>query len=55
VISPSQGKQIYETANEPRLFYSLPGHGHNDLCYDFAPIGMVWVSRLKVKEQAAVH
>lgn len=47
IIPPSQGKQLYALANEPRQFYSLPDHGHNDLFDDFAPIGLDWVNRLR--------
>jgi fermentation-respiration switch protein FrsA (DUF1100 family) len=46
VIPPSQGKQLYDLANEPREFRSLPGIGHNDLFHDFAPLGLNWVSKL---------
>jgi len=49
VIPPIQGKQLFELANEPRQFTSLPDHGHNDLFDDFAPIGLDWVSRLADK------
>jgi len=46
VVPPSQGKQLYALGNAPREFYSLPGHGHNDLFDDFAPIALDWVSRV---------
>jgi hypothetical protein len=46
VIPPSQGAQLYEMANEPRQFYSLPNHWHNDLFDDFAPIGLNWAAKL---------
>ncbi|MGD0682403.1 MAG: alpha/beta hydrolase [Terracidiphilus sp.] len=46
LIPPSQGKQLYGLANEPRQFYSLPGHGHNDLFDDAAIIGLDWAKRL---------
>ncbi|MGA9668653.1 MAG: alpha/beta hydrolase [Terracidiphilus sp.] len=46
VIPPSQGKQLYDLANDPRQFYSLPGRGHNDLFYDFAPLALDWAGRL---------
>ncbi|MGA3046665.1 MAG: alpha/beta hydrolase [Terracidiphilus sp.] len=45
VIPPSQGKQLYDLANEPRQYASLPGHGHNDLFHDFVPLGLDWVSK----------
>jgi fermentation-respiration switch protein FrsA (DUF1100 family) len=47
VIPPSQGKQLYDLANEPRQFYSLPGRGHNDCFHDAAIIGLEWVKRLR--------
>jgi uncharacterized protein len=47
IIPPTEGKQLYELANEPRQFYSLPGHGHNDLFADFAPLALDWASRLR--------
>ena len=55
VIPPSQGKQLFDIANEPRQFNSLPGHHHNDLFMDAAPIILDWVSKLPVKDQSAVH
>jgi fermentation-respiration switch protein FrsA (DUF1100 family) len=47
IIPPTQGKQLYELANEPRQFYSLSGHGHNDLFADFAPLALDWAGRLR--------
>jgi len=46
LIPPAQGRQLYELANEPREFKSLPNHGHNDLFDDFASIALEWVSRV---------
>jgi len=46
VVPPSQGQRLYELANEPREFHSLPNHDHNDLFDDFAPLGIAWVSRV---------
>lgn len=46
IVPPSQGKRLYELANEPREFHSLPHHDHNDLFDDFAPIALDWVTRL---------
>ena len=40
VIPPAQGKQLYELANEPRQFNSLPGRGHNDSFDEFAPLSL---------------
>lgn len=51
VIPPSQGKQLFELANEPRQFESLPNHGHNDLFGDSAPIGLDWVVRVCGKDR----
>ncbi len=47
VIPPSQGKQLYALAHEPRQFISLPGHGHNDLFDDAAPLILDWAIRLR--------
>jgi fermentation-respiration switch protein FrsA (DUF1100 family) len=47
VIAPSQGKQLYELANQPRQFISLPGHGHNDLFDDAVPLIQDWAGRLR--------
>ncbi|HEX4758275.1 MAG TPA: alpha/beta hydrolase [Terracidiphilus sp.] len=49
VIPPSQGKQLFDLANEPRQFHSFPDHGHNDLFEDFAPVSIDWVNRLGAK------
>ncbi len=46
IIPPSQGKQLYALANEPRQFYSLPDRGHNDPFDEFAPLSLDWVNRL---------
>lgn len=46
IVPPSQGKQLFELANEPCQFESLPNHGHNDLFEDFAPIGLDWAGRV---------
>lgn len=47
VIPPSEGRELYKMANEPRKFYSLPGRGHNDCFNDFAVIGLEWIKRLR--------
>jgi hypothetical protein len=47
LIPPLQGKQLYVEAHEPRQFISLPGHGHNDLFNDAAPLILDWVGRLR--------
>jgi fermentation-respiration switch protein FrsA (DUF1100 family) len=53
VIPPSQGKQLYELANEPRTFHQMPGVGHNDLLEGAAPVNLDWVSKLAVRDAAA--
>jgi len=47
VVPPNQGRQLYNLANDPRQFLSLPNHGHNDLFNDFAPLGLAWADRLQ--------
>jgi len=49
VVPPAQGRQLYELANEPREFYSIPGRGHNDAFYGFAALAMDWANRLSTK------
>jgi len=49
VVPPAQGRQLYDLANEPRQFYSLPDHGHNDLFADTAPLALNWANRLQAK------
>lgn len=46
VVPPSQGKRLYELANEPKEFHSMPGRGHNDILEVFAPIGIEWAGKL---------
>ncbi|MGA3161255.1 MAG: alpha/beta hydrolase [Terracidiphilus sp.] len=48
LIPPSQGKQLYDLANEPRQFDSIPARGHNNCFDDFATIGLNWIKRLPV-------
>ncbi|MGA2349257.1 MAG: alpha/beta hydrolase [Terracidiphilus sp.] len=47
VIPPSEGKDLYNLANEPRQFYSLPGRGHNDAFDDAAVLALDWADRLR--------
>jgi hypothetical protein len=47
LIPPSHGKELYELANEPRQFYSIPGRGHNDCFREAAMIGLTWVKGLR--------
>jgi len=51
LIPPSQGKQLYDLANEPRQYYSIPGRGHNDAFDNFAVLGLDWTDRLRGKNQ----
>ena len=46
IVPPSQGKRLYELANEPKRFDSLQGRGHNDILEVFAPMGIEWAGRL---------
>jgi fermentation-respiration switch protein FrsA (DUF1100 family) len=46
VIPPSQGRQLFVLANEPKEFHSLPGRGHNDSFDDSAPLSIDWISRI---------
>jgi hypothetical protein len=52
IIPPSQGKQLYSLANEPKEFHSLPGRGHNDGFDDFAALSLDWASRLPASNEA---
>jgi fermentation-respiration switch protein FrsA (DUF1100 family) len=45
VVPPSHGNKLYEMANEPREFHSIPNRGHNDAFDDFAPLAIGWMSR----------
>jgi hypothetical protein len=47
VIPPSQGRQLYDLANEPKEFHSIPGRGHNDAFSDLAPVVSGWADRLR--------
>jgi fermentation-respiration switch protein FrsA (DUF1100 family) len=46
VIPPSQGKQLYDLANEPKEFQSIPGRGHNDAFVDLPPMALAWANQL---------
>lgn len=46
IIPPSQGKHLYDLANEPKEFRSIPGRGHNDAFNDFVPIALAWANGL---------
>jgi fermentation-respiration switch protein FrsA (DUF1100 family) len=47
LIPPSQGRLLYDLANEPKEFHSIPGRGHNDAFSDLAPIALGWADRLR--------
>ena len=51
VIPPSQGRRLYDLANEPKEFHSIPGRGHNDAFNDLAPIALGWADRLRSASQ----
>jgi fermentation-respiration switch protein FrsA (DUF1100 family) len=46
IVPPSQGKRLYELANEPRAFQSIPGRGHNDILEGAAAVCLDWASKL---------
>jgi fermentation-respiration switch protein FrsA (DUF1100 family) len=45
VIPPSQGRQLYELANEPKTFQSMPGRGHNDILEGAASLCLDWANK----------
>jgi fermentation-respiration switch protein FrsA (DUF1100 family) len=53
VIPPSQGRMLYDLANEPKEFHSIPGRNHNDAFNDLAPIALAWTDRLRLANQEA--
>ncbi len=46
VIPPSQGRELYSLANEPKEFRSIPDRGHNDAFEEFTPLSLNWIERL---------
>ncbi len=46
VIPPSEGIELYSLANEPKVFHSLPGRGHNDAFDDFTPLSLDWLQQV---------
>ncbi len=44
IIPISHGKKLFDSANEPKQFYEIPGAGHND-CYVVG--GMEYIFRMK--------
>jgi uncharacterized protein len=50
VIPSSQGRDLYNLANEPRQFYSIPGRGHNDAFDDFAPLSIGWLNQIATRD-----
>jgi fermentation-respiration switch protein FrsA (DUF1100 family) len=47
IIPTSQGRQLFDLANEPKEFHAIPGRGHNDAFSDLAPIALGWADRLR--------
>jgi fermentation-respiration switch protein FrsA (DUF1100 family) len=47
VIPQSQGRQLYEMANAPRQYNSLPNCGHNNAFEQFASLSLDWAERLR--------
>ena len=43
VISPSQGTRLFALANQPKVFHSLHGKGHNDAFEQFITVSIDWV------------
>lgn len=50
LVPPTDGRHLYELANEPKEFHSLPGRGHNDAFDDFAVLSLDWANRLQAKK-----
>lgn len=46
VVPPSQGKELYSLANEPKEYHSLQDRGHNDAFEEFAPLSLNWIERV---------
>jgi len=47
LIPPVEGEQLYELANEPRQFISLPDRGHNDAFGASSVLTLDWASHLR--------
>ena len=45
VIPPSQGRELYSLANQPKEFHSLAGRGHNDSFDEFESLSLDWIRR----------
>ena len=50
LIPPSHGKHLFELANAPKEFHSLPEVGHNDVLYSAVPIMMKWADSLQLSK-----
>jgi len=51
VIPPSQGRELFALANEPKRFAFIPEAGHNDLFdSEFVGISLRWLGQLAVAE-----
>lgn len=45
VIPPTQGKTLFDLANEPKQFLFIPGGGHNDLLdSEFVEVSLKWLA-----------
>jgi len=51
VVPPSQGKDLFSQANEPKEFHSILDRGHNDALVDFAPLSLDWIERIGLKSK----
>jgi hypothetical protein len=51
VVPPSQGKELYFLANEPKEFRSLKDRGHNDAFEEFVPLSLDWLERVSRQGQ----
>jgi fermentation-respiration switch protein FrsA (DUF1100 family) len=47
VIPPSQGRDLFALANEPKEFFFAPTAGHNDMFdFGFGPASLKWLDKL---------
>lgn len=54
VIPPSQGRQLFTLANEPKQFYFMPDNGHNDMFgNEFNTVCLRWLEKLTAQNTAA--
>jgi fermentation-respiration switch protein FrsA (DUF1100 family) len=49
LIAPSQGRDLFNLANQPKEFYSSPVSGHNDMFQnDFPQASVLWLDRSSI-------